>query len=309
MHVVVAGSSGFLGSHLVSELRSRGHRVTRLVRRATGVPDESVWDPYAGEIDGDLIASADVVINLAGSPTAGNPHSKSWAEQLRTSRVTTTRLLAETIAQSGAQTGDQTGDQTGARLPAFLAGNGISFYGDHGAEELTERSDSRGEALLTSVTRDWEAAAQPAVDAGSRVCILRTAPVLDRASAPLQPLLPLFKLGLGTRLGNGRQHFPVISLRDWVGAVAFLAEHPEASGPFNLCCPETPTNAEFTDALAGAVSRRAFLAVPSPLLRRAAGAMAPEVLGSVNARPAALTDAGYTFHDPDVRAVLSAALG
>lgn len=299
MHVVVAGSSGLLGSHLVLELRGRGHRVTRLVRRATGTPDESVWDPYAGEVDADLVAAADVVVNLAGSPTAGNPHSKRWAEQLRTSRVTTTAVLAETIAAAPAGA---------AGRPALLAGNGISCYGDHGLTELTEQDESRGDALLTSVTRDWQAAAAPAVEAGARVCVLRTAPVLDRASAPLQPLLPLFRLGLGTRLGDGRQYFPVISLRDWVGAVAFLAEHPSASGAFNLCCPQTPTNAEFTDALASAVSRPAFLKVPAPLIRRAAGAMAAEVLGSVNARPAALQQAGYEFRDHDVRDVLSAAL-
>ena len=180
------------------------------------------------------------MVNLAGSPTLGNPHSEKWARELRESRVTTTRVLAEAIATSD-------------RKPAFLAGNGISYYGDRrdaGDPVLDESADSRGDALLTSVTRDWQAAAEPAAEAGARVCVLRTAPVMDRRSEPLKQLRLLFRAGLGGRLGDGSQHMPMISLRDWVGAAVHLAEHADASGPFNLCCPQTPTNAEFTEALA-----------------------------------------------------------
>ena len=294
MRIVVAGASGFLGTHLTAHLRAEGHDVVALVRRPASGPGESQWDPYSREVDVEVIESADVVVNLAGAPTAGNPHSKKWATELRESRVATTALLAQTIAASAGQ-------------PAFLAGNGISFYGDHGATSLTEDSDSRGEALLTQVTRDWQAATEPAADAGSRVCILRTAPVLDRRSAPLKQLLLPFRLGLGSRLGDGRQYFPVISLRDWVGAVTMLASST-VSGPVNLCCSQTPTNAEFTTALAAAVGRKARLVAPAAVLRPAAGAMAPELLGSVNARPAVLEAAGYVFQDPDVRSVIAAAL-
>lgn len=295
MRVIVAGSSGFLGSHLVPRLRDHGHEVVRLVRRGTGAPDESIWDPYAGDLEMGVIQGADVVINLAGSPAAGNPHSKKWAYELRRSRVTTTALLARIIAIAPTP-------------PAFLAGNGISFYGDHGNQVVTEENSPHGDALLTQVTRDWQAAADPAVSAGSRVCILRTAPVIDRRSAPLKQQVPLFRAGLGARLGDGRQYFPMISLRDWVGAVTHLVETPSAEGPFNLCCPETPTNAEFTDALARAVGRRARLVAPAFVLKRAAGAMAPEILGSLRARPAALEASGYIFQDRDVSAVLSSAL-
>lgn len=295
MQIVIAGASGFLGSHLGEHFRGEGHAVTRLVRRAPTVPGESQWDPYAGTLDPAVIAAADVVVNVAGTPTAGNPHSQKWARELEESRVTTTRVLAAAIAQS-------------ERKPAFLAGNGISYYGDHGDEVVTEESDSRGDALLTRVTRVWQAAADPAVDAGARVCILRTSPVMDRQSAPLKQMQLAFRLGLGTRLGDGRQYFPMVSLRDWVGGVAFLAAHDTASGPFNLICPQTPTNREFTDALASAVGRRAFLAVPKAALKLGAGQMAPELLGSVNGRPAALEKAGYTFHDDDVTAVLRSAL-
>ena len=164
-----------------------------LVRRPASGPGESSWDPYAGTYDREVIEAADVVVNLAGSPTAGNPHSTKWARELRESRVRTTATLASAIAGSD-------------RKPAFLAGNGISYYGSRGDEVLTEESDSRGDSLLTSVTRDWQAAAQPAVDAGARVCILRTSPVMDRRSEPLKQLRLLFKTGLGARLGDGAVH-------------------------------------------------------------------------------------------------------
>jgi uncharacterized protein (TIGR01777 family) len=243
-----------------------------------------------------VIESADVVVNVAGAPTMGNPHSKKWATALRESRVRSTATLARAIAASG-------------RKPAFLAGNGISVYGDHGSERLTEASDSRGHALLTEVSREWEAATQPARDAGARVCVLRTAPVLDQRSQPLQALRLLFRLGLGGRLGSGSQYFPMISLRDWVGGVVHLAEHADASGPFNLCCPHTPTNAEFTRALGRAVGRPTVVTAPAFAIRIGAGRMAPELLGSVNASPQALIDTGFEFRDPDVTAVLAAGLG
>jgi uncharacterized protein (TIGR01777 family) len=295
MRVLVAGASGFLGTHLVTALRQRGHGVTTLTRGDASGPDQSSWDPYADKVDRDLVAGVDVVINLAGSPTLGNPHSKKWARALRESRITTTRVLAEAIAAA-------------ASPPAFLAGNGISFYGDHGSDVLTESSDSRGDALLTSVTRQWEEATAPAAAAGSRVCILRTAPVMDGAAPPLKPLALLTRLGLGTRLGNGEQYMAMISLRDWVGGVVHLAEHETAAGPFNLCCSRTPTNGEFTRALAAAVHRPAFVFVPRGLLKVAAGEMASELLNSLNVRPEALENSGYVISDPDVTAVLATAL-
>lgn len=297
MHVVVAGASGFLGRHLTAELRGRGHRVTRLVRATARGVDESPWDPYAGRVDAALVGGADVVVNLAGAPLIGNPHSARWARGVYESRVASTRVLAEAIAAS-------------ATPPVFLAQNGISYYGDHGAEPLTEEADSRGDALLTRVARDWQAATEPAAAAGARVVVLRTAPVMDRRSAPLKQQALLFRFGLGARLGSGEQYSPVISLRDWLAAALFLAEGDAdaPAGPVNLCSPVTPTNAEFTRALAEAVHRPAFLVAPSAVLRPAAGRMAPELLGSLNTVPAALASAGFEFSDGDVRAVIDAAL-
>ena len=295
MHVLVAGASGFLGRHLVAALRARGHTTTALVRREPTADAESRWDPGSGHVDPQVVEDADVVVNLAGSPTIGIPYSRRWARNLRESRVTTTETLAHAIAGTG-------------RRPAFLAGNAVAVYGDHGDNPVTEDSDSRGHSLMTEVTRVWQAAAQPAVDAGARVCVLRTSPVMDRESEPLRTLRRLYRLGLGGRLGNGGQYFPMVSLRDWLAAVVRLAEDDSARGPFNLCCPDTPTNAEFTRALAHAVSRPALLAVPSPAIRLGAGPLAGEVLGSVNLVPKALLDLGFEFQDTDVTAVVAAGL-
>jgi uncharacterized protein len=296
--VLLAGASGFLGTHLREALTARQHSVTSLVRGAARRPDQSTWDPYGGALDRALVEGADVVVNLAGSPTLGNPHSEKWARELRESRVTTTRVLSEAIAASGSR-------------PAFLAGNGISYYGDHrelGDPRLDETAESRGDALLTRVTQEWQAATEPAAEAGARVCVLRTSPVMDRRSPPLKQLRLLFLAGLGGRLGDGKQHMAMSSLRDWVGAVVHLAEHDDASGPFNICCPETPTNAEFTKTLSGQLHRPHVAAVPRFALKALAGQMAPELLGSLNVVPAALTATGYEFHDHDVESVVRTGL-
>jgi uncharacterized protein len=295
LHIVVGGATGFLGKNLVPALRARGHTTTSLVRREPHADAESRWDPSSGLLDAQVIEDADVVINVAGSPTIGNPHSKRWARNLRESRVTSTQVLADAIAASTTK-------------PAFLAGNAVAIYGDHGDDEVTEAGDSRGHTLMVEVTRAWEAAAAPAMDAGARVCVLRTSPVMDRESEPLRTLRRVFRLGLGARIGNGRQYFPMVSLRDWIGGVVHLAEHPDAHGRFNLCCPRTPTNAEFTQALARAVSRPAFLPVPSAAIRIGAGPLAPELLGSMNLVPAALVDAGFEFGDRDVTDVIASGL-
>jgi NAD dependent epimerase/dehydratase family enzyme len=173
---------------------------------------------------------------------------------------------------------------------------------------VTETSDSRGDSLMTSVTREWQEAAEPAVEAGARVCFLRTSPVMDRSAAPLKQLRLLTKLGLGARLGSGRQRMAMISLRDWVGGVAHLVEHDEVSGPVNLCCPTTPTNAEFTEALARAVERKTFLVAPGFAVKVGAGPVSGEVLGSIDLRPTVLEDSGYSFHDRTVHEVVRAGL-
>lgn len=290
MRFLIAGSSGFLGTRLQERLTALGHDVTPLVRRPPE-PGEVTWDPAAGQLGREVVDEVDVVVNLAGSPTLGNPHSKKWAENLLSSRVTSTRVLAEAIARSDTK-------------PVFLAGNGIGIYGDHGAQRVTEDTDSRGDALLTRVSRAWQEAAEPAREAGARVCILRTSPVYDRRSQPLGVLRRLFRAGLGGPLGDSSQYVPMISTRDWVNAVVHLAEHEDAQGPFNLCCETAPTNRQFTKELAHQVGRPAFLRLPAFVIKPAAGEMSNELLASVNCVPEALTATGFTHQDPDVTAVL-----
>jgi len=289
MRFLIAGSSGFLGTRLGERLSAQGHHVTQLVRRP---PDSGQvrWDPYASPLGHEVVDAHDVVVNLAGTPTVGNPHSKKWAENLMRSRVTTTRVLAEAIAASDSK-------------PAFLAGNAIGFYGDHGAEPVDENTRSRSDSLLGNVTRAWEAATEPAARAGARVVVLRTSPVFDRRSQPLGALRLLFKAGLGGPLGDGSQYMPMISTRDWVDAVMHLADS-EISGPVNLCAERAPTNAEFTRELAHQLHRPAFLRAPAFVIRPAAGPAAGELLGSVNSVAAVLLNSGFVFRDPDVGAVL-----
>lgn len=295
MRIVVAGGSGLLGSHLIDHLRDRGHDVVQLVRRVPESADESRWNPAEGVVDDEVIAAADVVVNVAGTSLVGIPYSRRWQRGMRQSRVETTQLLAESIARA-------------ERPPAYLAQNATGWYGDHGQEVVTEESDSRGDTLLTGITREWQAATEPAQQAGARVCVLRTAPVLDRRNPLIKLQQPVFKAFLGARLSSGDQYFPVVSLRDWVGAATHLAEHEELSGPFNVCAPQTPTNAEYTRAFARAAGRPVFLVAPAPFLKLAAGPMAPEMLNSLDLRPAALLAAGYEFSDADVDSALATGL-
>lgn len=295
MRFVIAGSSGFLGTALRQSLKADGHEIIRLVRRPATAADESRWDPYAGRLDQAVIDKAEVVVNLAAASLLGNPHTRGYAERQRDSRVLSTMVLAEAVARA-------------AGGPTLMIGTGISIYGDHGDELVREDTDSRGDGLLTRVCRDVQQAAALAETSDARVCLLRSAPIVDRANLLLKLTLPTFRLGMGARLGSGRQYFPVISLRDWVAAATHLAVSDAPAGPYNMCCPVTPTNAEYTEALAAAVGPRARLAAPAKLIELAGGPMGTEALTSVRGEPAALERSGYEFRDHDVRDVVASAL-
>lgn len=295
MRILLAGASGYLGTTLRHRLEQDDHQVTGLTRHEPG-PDEVRWDPARAPLGTEVVENADVVVNLCGSSLLGVPHVAGYRERLFESRVRTTRTLADAIAASD-------------RKPAFLAGNGISWYGDHGDELLTEDSDSRGNALLTRVTRDWQAATGPATAAGARVCILRTSPVFGSGSMVATMLGRVFGLGVGGRIGNGHQWFPLISTHDWMEAVIRLVDDETLSGPVNLVAPELPTNAEFTRELGRVLHRPAVVPVPAVAVRLAAGPMAPELLNSVRARPQVLLDAGFDFRHRDVGDVLAFTYG
>lgn len=295
MHVVVGGASGFLGAALTTHLRERGHEVTRLIRAGHPADDASVWDPHTGRIDQILIDRADAVVNLSGSPVSKWPRTSARKKEIRASRINATETIAKAVAASSTPT-------------VLISASGMSWYGtDRGDEHLTE-SSTPGSGYLAEVSQAWEAAAAPAIAAGARTCFVRTSLVLDARGGVLKLMLPVWKLGGGARLGNGRQYMSVISRNDWVRGVTFLLEHEQASGPFNFALPEAITNAQFTVGLGRAVHRPTFLAVPRIALKAGLGPIADDLLGSLRVTPAALSAAGFTFAEPDLRAALDAAV-
>ncbi len=295
MHVVVGGASGFLGAPLVSRLRGDGHRVTTLVRSQDAGATSSRWDPAGGIVDQTLIDSADSVINLSGAPIAHWPWTKAYQRTLLESRVSATTTLAAAIAAA-------------PKPPILISASGMSAYGsDRGTEPLTEQSAS-GDGVLANVVKHWEAAAQPAIDAGARVCFVRTSLVLDRRGGTLKTLLPIFRLGLGGKLAGGKQYFSVISHNDWLRAVTFLLNHQSAAGPFNFASPNPVTNAEFTRELGHALHRPTPLPVPGFAIRIGLGSLSTELLGSLRIIPEQLLATGFEFEQPDLPATLKAAL-
>jgi uncharacterized protein len=290
----MAGSSGFLGAHLVSDLERAGHRVVRLVRRPARTPDEVSWDPRAGALDPSVLSTVDGVVNLAGA-TVGRYWTAGYRRRIRDSRVDTTTTLARALVAAD------------PRPAVLLNASAVGYYGDTGDRAVTE-DDPPGDGFLPDVCRAWEAATGPAEDAGVRVAHLRTGLPLDRTGGLLKPLLLPFRLGLGARLGGGRQYVPWIGLPDWLGAVRFLLERTDLSGPVNLTGPEPVTNAEFTKELAAALHRPALLTVPGPALRLALDGFGAEALASQRVGPGVLARAGFTFTQPDVDAALRWAL-
>jgi uncharacterized protein len=295
VRVLVAGSSGLIGTALVADLRHAGHEVLRLVRRGPAAPDERGWDPPAGRIDDGTFDGVESVINLAGAGIGDRPWSGARKQLLRDSRTVPTDVLATAVAEHG--------------VPALLNASGINVYGDTGSRVVDE-SDPVGRGFLAELCRDWEAATAPAAAAGSRVVLLRSAAVLSPAGGLLGRLRPLFALMLGGRLGSGQQAFPWISLDDEVGGIRFVLEHADITGPVNLAGPEPATNAEFTAALAEALGRPAPFVVPGFALRAVLGQLAEElVLTGPMAVPAVLRKRGYPFRHRTVADALSAAVG
>ncbi len=295
MRFVLAGASGFLGRAWASYLAAHDHDVVRLVRGETSRPGEARWDPYSGVLDRGLVESADVVANLAGAPLAHWPWTDAYKKTFLDSRVVTTRVLAEAIAASD-------------RKPVFVAQNGIAGYGDRGSEVITEDTAFDGDTFIADVSRRWQAAADPAVDAGARVVVLRTGVVLDRSGGALKAMLPAFKAGVGGPIGKGTQYFATISLQDWLQAASGLAYDEQASGAYNLVGPDTSTNAEFTRELGKALHRPTFFRVPATPLRLAGGVAGGELLSSARVEPRRLLDQGYAFAHNGIADRVTAAL-
>lgn len=294
MRVVVAGSSGLIGTSLVPVLRQAQHDVVRLVRGRPEAPDERGWDPERGVLDSEALTGADAVINLCGAGIGDKRWSPERKRLLLRSRVHPTRVLAEAAAAHG--------------IPVLLNGSAVGYYGDSGPKPVTE-SSGPGSDFLADLCAQWESATAPATEAGVRVAQLRTGLVLAPAGGLLGRLRPLFALCLGGRLGDGTQFMPWISLDDHVSAVRFALETPELSGPVNLSGPAPVTNAEFTRALAESLGRPAPWVVPGFAIRTALGEMSVMLLGGQRALPTTLEAGGFTFQHPSVGAALAAATG
>ncbi|MEU6127818.1 TIGR01777 family oxidoreductase [Saccharopolyspora sp. NPDC047091] len=294
MRVVIAGSSGLIGTSLVAALRQGEHEVVRLVRRRAAAPDERTWDPAEGVLDEDALAGADAVVNLCGAGIADRRWSTERKELLVSSRVRPTALLAEAVARHG--------------VPALVNGSAVGYYGDTGDRLVTESAPA-GTGFLADLCRQWEAATSAAVGAGARVAMSRTGLVVAPSGGLVGALKPLFSVLLGAKLGGGRQYMPWISLDDAVGALRFLVENSAVSGPVNLTGPAPVTNAEFTRELGRALGRPAPWTVPEFALRAALGQAADEaMLAGQRAVPERLDEHGYPFAHPTLDAALDAVL-
>jgi uncharacterized protein len=296
MRIVVAGSSGLLGSHLRTALRARGDEVVRLVRRPAEAPDEVSWDPAEGQLDPAALSTVDAVVNFAGAGVGDHRWTDAYKRVLVSSRVDTTATLAAAIAAL----------PEAQRPRTFLGQSGVNFYGDTGDLRVDEQTPP-GEGFLADLCRVWEAATRPAEDAGVRVVHMRTGLPLAKDGF-LKPLLRVFNLGIGGRLGNGREYHPWLSMVDWQAAMLFLLDRDDVSGPVNVVGPDPVTNAELTRALAAVLHRPAVFMVPRFALRIALGEFSNEALASLRVMPGVLTDAGFTFQHRDVTSAIRAGL-
>jgi uncharacterized protein (TIGR01777 family) len=297
MKVAVTGASGLIGSALVTTLRQGGDEVVSLVRRSPAAADEIAWDPRAdrGGLALDALAGVGAVVHLAGAGVADHRWTDAYQAEIRASRVDGTNGLASLLAAM---------DQP---PPVLLCGSAIGWYGDTGGREVDESSPA-GHGFLAGVVRDWEAAADPAREAGLRVACLRSGIVISRHGGVLGRMLLPFRLGLGARLGPGTQFMSWVTLADWIRAAQFLIGQPELSGPVNITTPNPVTNAAFTAALAGVLHRPARLAIPSPVLTAALGGVTSDLLSSARVRPTRLLEAGFDYRYPELAGALAAEL-
>jgi uncharacterized protein (TIGR01777 family) len=297
MKVAVTGASGLIGSALTASLRAGGDQVVTLVRGTPASASEIAWDPlsHLGGLAPGALDGTDAVVHLAGAGVADHRWTESYKEEIRSSRVQGTGGLTEFLAAM-------------KQPPAvLLSGSAVGWYGDTGGREVDETAPAGG-GFLAGVVREWEAAADPARQAGIRVATLRTGLVISRHGGVLARLLPPFRLGLGAKLGSGSQYMSWVSLHDWIRAARFLVGHQEIAGPVNLTAPHPVTNAAFTAALAGALHRPALLSIPSPVLSMALGGVTSDLMTSARALPRVLREAGFEFTYPDLGGALAAEL-
>jgi len=299
MRDAITGSTGLVGSEVVTVLSAAGHEVIRLVRRAPAPGEKGVlrWDPVKREVDAAGLEGLDAVVHLAGENIASGRWNAARKAAIRDSRVNGTRLLCEALAGL-------------ARPPKTLVcASAIGIYGDRGEDALTEESPAAA-GFLPEVCREWEAASEPAARKGIRVVVLRIGVVLSPKGGALSRMLPLFRAGLGGVIGNGRQYVSWVALDDLVGIILHALQSGELCGPVNAVAPVPVTNRELTEALGKVLSRPTLFPVPAFALRLAVGEMADALLlSSTRVVPRRLEETGYPFRFPELGAALRHLLG
>jgi len=297
MKVAITGSSGLIGTALTASLRADGHEVVRLVRRTPRGADELRWDPRAADAGDPPLGGIDACLHLAGAGVGDHRWTRRYKAEIRASRVLPTRALSAALAAAR------------PRPKVLLAASAIGWYGDVGGREVTEDAPA-GTGFLSRVVHDWEAAADPAREAGIRVAHLRSGLILGGGGGVLARLALPARFGLLPRFGRGRQVMSWIALTDEIRAIRFLLDADDATGPFNLTAPNAVTDDELTAALYHALRKPDFswLRVPEPVLKLALGEMSSELLSSARVLPKKLLAAGFAFEYPTVGAALAAEL-
>jgi uncharacterized protein len=294
--IVIAGASGLVGSALIPSLKSEGAEVTRLVR-STPKAGEIEWHPNGDQIEPAKLEGFDAVINFAGENIAAGRWTDDQKRKIRDSRVNGTHLLSEAIAK------------VKKRPAVFLCASATGIYGDRGDETLDEESESGG-GFLAGVCREWEQATEPSVQAGVRTVNLRFGPILAREGGMLAKLLTPFKMGMGGKVGSGKQYISWVAIDDSVNAIKLALQNDSIRGPLNIVSPHPVTNEEFTKTLGHVLSRPTALAMPAFAVRLAFGEMADEMLlTSQRVIPKKLNDAGYEFEYPELEGALRKHLG
>ena len=286
--VAVTGSSGLIGAALVAQLQSDGYKVLKLVRRPPRAADEVSWDPKKGEIDLKSLEGVDAVFHLAGAGVGDKRWTAAYRSQILNSRLLGTTTIANACEQ--------------LQPEVFISASAIGYYGETGNREVVE-VDRGGDDFLSIVCREWELVANLAPSV--RTIKLRTGLVLDPTGGALGRMIPLFKFGIGGKLGSGKQWWSWITLHDQVRAMIFLMQS-KIEGAVNITTPNPVTNKEFTAALAHALKRPAFFPAPAFALRAVLGGFSSEVLGSKKVMPKVLMDNGFDFEYPFVSNALAA---
>ena len=295
MKIVITGSSGLIGSALVRDCEKKNFEVVKLVRRAPKQENESQWDPIKGIVDLNVLEKATAIVNLAGAGVGDRRWSKKYKKLILDSRVNSTETLANAIVN--------------LKTPpsVFVSGSAIGFYGDT-ADVAVDENANLGEGFLSDVVFNWEYAAQRVRSNNIRVVHPRTGLVMSKRGGLLKKILPLFKLGLGGKLGNGKQYWSYISLEDEIRAIHHVIDDVRLTGGVNFTNPNPVTNAEFTKSLSSVVNRPAFLKVPSLALKIALVEFSIEALGSSRILPSKLKAAGFKFNQPDILSTLNSAI-